>query len=301
MMTSRLEPRRSSTTVSAQAVHLPARAGVGLKAQHFRQIVETWPDLGFFEIHAENFMVDGGPFHYYLARIRERYPLSIHGVGLSIGGESPLDSTHLDKLAHLLGRYSPQSFSEHLAWSSHGEVFLNDLLPIPYTPQTLHRVCDHINQVQDRLQRRMLLENPATYVESSASSMGETEFIDEVVYRTGCGLLLDINNVHVSCVNHGLDPHVYIDALPLGAVSEIHLAGFVREHDAHGDLLLIDSHSTAVDQLVWDLYASTLGRIGPTPTLIERDSDIPAFDVLLEEARHAEYLLRRSMAEMVEA
>ncbi len=301
MKTSRFEPRRNGTTASAQAAHLPARAGVGLKPQHFRQIVETWPDLGFFEIHAENFMVDGGPFHHYLARIRERYPLSIHGVGLSIGGESPLDSTHLDKLARLLERYEPQSFSEHLAWSSHGDVFLNDLLPVPYTPQTLQRVCDHINQVQDRLNRRMLLENPATYVEFAASSMAETEFIGEVVRRTGCGLLLDVNNVHVSCVNHGLDPHVYIDALPLGAVGEIHLAGFAREHDAHGDPLLIDSHSTAVDQLVWDLYAFTLGRVGPAPTLIERDSDIPAFDVLLEEARHAEHLLHQPMAERVEA
>lgn len=292
---------RCGTTASAQAINLPARAGVGLKPQHFRQIVETWPDLGFFEIHAENFMVDGGPFHHYLTRIREQYPLSIHGVGLSIGGESPLDSAHLDNLARLLERYDPQSFSEHLAWSSHGEVFLNDLLPVPYTPQTLQRVCGHIDQVQDRLNRRMLLENPATYVEFAASSMAETEFIGEVVRRTGCGLLLDVNNVHVSCVNHDRDPHDYIAALPLGAVGEIHLSGFAREHDAHGDPLLIDSHSTAVDQLVWDLYATTLGQIGPAPTLIERDSDIPAFDVLLEEARHAEHLLRQPVAEVVGA
>jgi uncharacterized protein (UPF0276 family) len=301
MMTPRFEPRRSGATASAQAVHLPPRAGVGLKPGHFRQIVETWPDLGFFEIHAENYMVDGGPFHHYLTRIREHYPLSIHGVGLSIGGESPLDSAHLDRLARLLERYDPQAFSEHLAWSSHGDVFLNDLLPVPYTPQTLQRVCDHIDQVQTHLKRRMLLENPATYVEFAASSMAETEFIGEVVRRTGCGLLLDVNNVYVSCINHGRDPQAYIDALPLGAVGEIHLAGFARERDALGDPLLIDSHGTAVDQAVWDLYASTLERVGPAPTLIERDSDIPAFDVLLEEAMHAERLLHLPMAEAMEA
>jgi uncharacterized protein (UPF0276 family) len=301
MMPSRSEQRRSGATACAQATSLPPRAGVGLKPEHFRQIVETSPDLGFFEVHAENFMVDGGPFHHYLTRIRERYPLSIHGVGLSIGGESPLDTAHLDKLARLLERYSPQAFSEHLAWSSHGEVFLNDLLPVPYTPQTLQRVCDHIDQVQSHLKRRMLLENPATYVEFSASSMAETEFIGEVVRRTGCGLLLDVNNVYVSCINHGRDPHAYITALPLGRVGEIHLAGFAREHDANGDPLLIDSHSTAVAQAVWDLYATTLGRVGPAPTLIERDSDIPAFDVLLEEAWHAERLMRLTMAEAVEA
>lgn len=300
-MTSRFKPKRSGASACAEAARLPLRSGIGLKPEHFRQIVETWPDLGFFEIHAENFMVDGGPFHHYLTRIRERYPLSIHGVGLSIGGESPLDSAHLDRLARLLERYDPQSFSEHLAWSSHGDVFMNDLLPVPYTPQTLQRVCDHIDQVQTHLKRRMLLENPATYVEFAASSMAETEFIGEIIRRTDCGLLLDVSNVHVSCVNHGRDPLATIDALPLGAVGEIHLAGFAREHDGHGDPLLIDSHGTAVDQAVWDLYASTLDRIGPVPTLIERDSDIPAFDVLLQEARHAEHLLRLPLAKAVNA
>jgi uncharacterized protein (UPF0276 family) len=300
-MTSRFEPERSGVPACAEPASLPLRSGIGLKPEHFRRIVETWPDLGFFEIHAENYLVDGGPFHHYLTRIRERYPLSIHGVGLSIGGESPLDTGHLDQLARLLERYDPQSFSEHLAWSSHGDVFLNDLLPVPYTPQTLQRVCGHIDQVQTHLKRRMLLENPATYVEFAASSMAEPEFIGEVIRRTGCGLLLDVSNVYVSCINHGRDPHAYLGALPLGAVGEIHLAGFARERDALGDPLLIDSHGTAVDQAVWDLYASTLERVGPAPTLIERDSDIPAFDVLLQEARHAEHLLRLPMAEAVNA
>ncbi len=278
-------------TACAQATSLPPRSGVGLKAEHFRQIVDTWPDLGFFEIHAENYMVDGGPFHHYLTRIRARYPLSIHGVGLSIGGETPLDGAHLGKLAALIERYAPQSFSEHLAWSSHGGVFLNDLLPVPYNAQTLQRVCDHIDQVQAHLKRRMLLENPATYVEFAASSMAETEFIGEVLRRTGCGLLLDVNNVYVSCINHNRNPYTTIRALPLDAVGEIHLAGFAHEHDAAGDPLLIDSHGSPVAHEVWRLYEYALDRVGPVATLIERDNDIPPFDVLLGEACRAEHLL----------
>ncbi|MEO8995931.1 MAG: DUF692 domain-containing protein [Nitrosospira sp.] len=278
-------------TACAQATSLPLRSGVGLKAEHFRQIVDTWPDLGFFEIHAENYMVDGGPFHHYLTRIRARYPLSIHGVGLSIGGETPLDGAHLGKLAALIERYAPQSFSEHLAWSSHGGVFLNDLLPVPYNAQTLQRVCDHIDQVQAHLKRRMLLENPATYVEFAASSMAETEFIGEVLRRTGCGLLLDVNNVYVSCINHNRNPYTTIRALPLDAVGEIHLAGFAHEHDAAGDPLLIDSHGSPVAHEVWRLYEYALDRVGPVATLIERDNDIPPFDVLLGEACRAEHLL----------
>jgi len=203
------------------AVTLPARGGVSLKPEHFRAIVETWPDIGFFEVHAENYMVAGGPFHHYLTRIRERYPLSIHGVGLSIGGEGPLDEAHLDRLAALLDRYQPESFSEHLAWSSHGGVFLNDLLPVPYHRGTLDRVCAHIDRVQSRLRRTMLLENPATYVEFDSSTMSETEFIAEVLRRTGCGLLLDVNNAHVACTNHGRDPYAYIRTLPLDRVDAV--------------------------------------------------------------------------------
>lgn len=270
---------------------LPARGGVGLKPEHFKEILASAPDLGFFEVHAENYMVDGGPFHHYLNRIRENYCLSIHGVGLSIGGESALDEAHLDRLARLLDRYQPESFSEHLAWASHGEVFLNDLLPLPYDPATLDRVCNHIDQVHDRLKRPMLLENPATYLEFAASTMAETEFIAEIIRRTGCGLLLDVNNVYVSCVNHHRDPHAYIRALPLDAVGQIHLAGFARDTDAAGDPLLIDSHGAPVAQVVWDLYAFALELLGPTPTLIERDNDIPAFPVLLAEAHRAEAIM----------
>ncbi|MBI4997184.1 MAG: DUF692 domain-containing protein [Rhodocyclales bacterium] len=270
---------------------LPARGGVGLKPEHFRDVVDTWPDLGFFEVHAENYMVAGGPFHHYLTRIRERYPLSIHGVGLSIGSEGPLDEAHLDRLAALLDRYQPESFSEHLAWSSHGSVFLNDLLPVPYHRGTLDRVCAHVDRVQSRLKRTMLLENPATYVEFDSSTMSEAEFIGEVLRRTGCRLLLDVNNAYVSCTNHGRDPYAYIRALPLDRVGEIHLAGFAQDLDAAGDPLLIDSHGSPVAQVVWDLYHHTLEHLGPMATLIERDNDVPAFAVLFAEARQAERVM----------
>jgi uncharacterized protein (UPF0276 family) len=274
-----------------RACTLPARSGLGLKPEHFHSILETLPDLGFFEIHAENYMVEGGPYHHYLAKIRSHYPLSIHGVGLSIGAEAGLDEAHLDRLAALIKRYEPQSFSEHLAWSSHGGVFLNDLLPLPYHAETLHRVCAHIDRVQERLQRRMLLENPATYVEFADSTFGEADFIGELVRRTGCGLLLDVSNVHVSCVNHGRDPQAFITALPLAATGQIHLAGFARDVDAAGDPLLIDSHGAAVADEVWRLYRFALEMLGPVPTLIERDNDVPAFPVLLAEARKAEAML----------
>ena len=271
---------------------LPVRAGVGLKPQHFRDVLDARPDIGFFEVHAENYMVDGGPFHYFLSRIRELYPLSLHGVGLSIGGEGPLDETHLDRLAALIARYEPASFSEHLAWSSHGDVFFNDLLPVPYDHATLARVCEHIDRVQERLRRRMLLENPSTYVEFAASLMSEAQFLREVLQRTGCGLLLDVNNVHVSCVNHGRDAWAFIESLPLDAVGEIHLAGFARDQDASGAPLLIDSHGTPVDDAVWKLYERVIARMGPVPTLLERDNQVPSLATLLTEAQRADDLLR---------
>lgn len=267
---------------------LPTRAGLGLKPEHFRDILESGPDIGFFEVHAENYMVPGGPMHYYLAQIREHYPLSLHGVGLSIGADAPLDKTHLDALAVLIDRYAPQVFSEHLAWSSHGDFFLNDLLPLPYTATTLNRVCDHIDQVQTHLGCRMLLENPATYLEFSTSTLSETDFISEVIRRTGCGLLLDVSNAYVSCINHHREPGAYIRALPLDRAEQIHLGGFAAQADANGDPLLIDSHSAPVAQDVWALYTDVLEHTGPIATLIERDNDIPPFDVLLAEARLAE-------------
>jgi uncharacterized protein len=279
--------------VSANYRPLPARAGLGLKSAHVRHILDTLPDLGFFEVHAENYLVDGGPLHHFLNRIREHYPLSIHGVGLSIGGEAALDLNHLNQLSQLINRYSPHSFSEHLAWSSHGDVFLNDLLPIVYDAATLHRVCDHIDQVQSHLKRPMLLENPATYIEFATSTMPETALISEIVRRTGCGLLLDINNVYVTCTNHHLNPSTYIEQLPLESVGEIHLAGFAQEQDSFGDPLLIDSHGSPVDQAVWRLYESALARLGPIASLLERDNDVPDFAVLFEECTRADQLLGR--------
>ena len=282
-----LHPATQATVSS-----LPQRAGLGLKTEHFRQVLKEQPDIGFFEVHAENYMVAGGPFHHYLGLIREQYPLSLHGVGLSIGAEGPLDQQHLKRLAALIERYQPQSFSEHLAWSSHGPVFLNDLLPLAYDRPTLDRVCEHIDQVQVTLRRPMLLENPATYLEFRQSSMAEAEFIREVIRRTGCGLLLDVNNVYVSCINHRRDPLAYIDALPLHAVGEIHLAGFAEDTDSLGDRLLIDDHGAPIDNAVWALYLRLLERIGATATLIERDNQVPAFSVLQAEARQADELLQ---------
>lgn len=271
---------------------LPARAGLGLKLQHLRDALDTRPDIGFFEVHAENFMVDGGPLLAWLERIRNHYPLTLHGVALSIGGFSPLDAIHLDRLAALARRYEPAVVSEHLAWSSHDGVYFNDLLPLAYDRPTLDRVCAHVDQVQDRLQRQLLLENPATYVAFNTSTMAEADFITEVIRRTGCGLLLDVNNVHVSCTNHGLDTLAYLDALPLHAVGQMHLAGFTAEQDELGAPLLIDSHGAPVDETVWALYRAALERVGPVGSLLERDNDVPPLATLVAEARRADSLLR---------
>jgi len=267
-------------------------AGVGLKPQHLGALRQGPAAVDFFEVHAENYMVAGGPFPAHLQWVRERWPLSIHGVGLSIGGDAPLDATHLDRLAALLRRFEPRWFSEHLAWSSHGGHFFNDLLPLPYDLPTLLRVCDHIDQVQHRLQRRLLLENPSTYLAFSASTMDEGGFLHEVVRRTGCGLLLDVNNAFVSAVNHGQDPLAWVASLPLQAVGEIHLAGHAQDRDAAGDPLLIDDHGSPVRDEVWQLFADTVSRIRPVPTLIERDNNVPPLAALLREAEQARKLLR---------
>ena len=271
-------------------------AGVGLKAAHVAALMERGPagflgGAGFVEVHAENYMVDGGPMLRHLERVRASWPLSIHGVGLSIGGDGPLDLDHLDRLDRLLTRFEPRWFSEHLAWSSHGGHWFNDLLPLPYDPATLNRVCDHVDQVQERLRRQMLLENPSTYLGYAGSTMDEGTFLAEVVRRTGCALLLDVNNAHVSGVNHGNDPWRLIDtltqALPASAVAEIHLAGFAEDRDGAGDRLLIDHHGAAVDRAVWSLYERTIARLGPVPTLIERDNHVPPLSALEAEAQQA--------------
>lgn len=289
------ETTLSGASLTKQIASQSLIVGLGLKPQHFQQIIQENPPLAFFEIHAENYFVDGGAFHARLSNICERYPLSIHGVGLSIGGESPIDVSHLKRLKSLIGRYPLSWFSEHLAWSSHGTNFLNDLLPVPYHAETLQRVCDHIDQIQSHLQLRMLLENPSTYVEFSNSTMSETEFINTVIQRTGCGLLLDINNVYVSCINHHRDPLNYVQSLHLNAVSEIHLAGFTQDADSLGAPLLIDSHSTPIAEQVWNLYEQTIRLTGPIATLIERDGDIPSFHTLLKECLLAQSIIESSL------
>jgi uncharacterized protein (UPF0276 family) len=275
---------------------LPSRAGVGLKPEHTRSILETGPDIGWFEIHAENYMGEGGPPHHYLSAIRARYPVSLHGVGLSIGGSAPLDREHLGRLKALIARYQPALFSEHLAWSSHDNVYLNDLLPLPYTTETLDRVCEHIDEVQETLGRRMLLENPSTYVVFAGAAMTEIEFLREIVRRTGCALLLDVNNVFVQSVNHGFDASAFIDEFPIEHVGEIHLGGHAADSDDDGAPLLIDDHGRQVADPVWALYAHALARSGPKPTLIEWDNDVPRWDVLFGEAKRADRIItdRRS-------
>ena len=270
---------------------LPARPGLGLKPQHYAQIIAERPDLGFFEVHAENYMGAGGPPHRYLTAICEAYALSLHGVGLSIGGEGPLDATHLQRLRALVDRYQPASFSEHLAWSSHDATYLNDLLPLPYTARTLGRVVEHVDQVQQALGRRMLLENPSTYVLFAESTIDEVDFLDAVATRTGCGLLLDVNNVMVSAVNHRLDPNAYIARFPIHHVGEIHLAGYDETTDDAGERLLIDAHGSRVRADVFHLYRTTIARTGPLPTLIEWDNDVPTFDVLMDEVRLVDAVL----------
>jgi uncharacterized protein (UPF0276 family) len=265
--------------------------GAGLKHEHAAEIFGGVRRVDFFEIHAENYMGAGGPPHHLLHRIRQDYPISLHGVGLSIGGAGPLNSQHLRRLQNLVETYQPALFSEHLAWSSHDGVFLNDLLPLPYNETTLAHVCSHIDDVQDALGMRMLLENPSTYVAFATSTMSEIDFLRAVVKRTGCGLLLDVNNVYVSAVNSGFDAEAYIDAFPVGHVGEFHLAGFAEDQDSSGARLLIDAHGCPVNERVWRLYRRALGRACHAPTLIEWDNDVPAFSVVAAEVNRARDIL----------
>ena len=270
---------------------LPRRAGAGFKPEHFAAIIAEPQPIGFFEVHAENYMGAGGPPHAQLGRLREDYALSVHGVGLSIGSMQPLDRAHLARLKTLCERYRPESFSEHLAWSTHDSVFLSDLLPLPYTQETLDRVADHIDEVQETLGRQMLLENPATYVLFSESTIEETAFLAELARRTGCGLLLDVNNVFVAATNHNLDPGDYIARFPLEAVREIHLSGHSETVDELGAPLLIDSHDMPVKDPVWVLYETVISRTGPVASLIEWDNDVPAWPVLRGEAAAAQRMI----------
>lgn len=274
---------------------LPPGVGAGLKTCHLDDILAGSPAVAFFEVHAENYMVDGGPFHEHLAAIRERYALSVHGVGLSIGGASAPSKTHLQRLRRLLERHPPAQFSEHLAWSSHDTWHLNDLLPVIYNHTTCQRVCEHVHAVQDALGRRLLLENPSTYLQHEQNHLHETDFLCEVLSRTGCGLLLDVNNTYVSCVNRGERATKWLDRMldmiPHEWIGEIHLAGHARDVDAAGDTLLIDHHGQPVDEAVWQLYAQVIARVGrPVPTLIEWDNNVPTWATLLQEVERAHQL-----------
>jgi uncharacterized protein (UPF0276 family) len=266
---------------------LPNAAGVGYKPQHFQQLQDDPGPVRWLEIHAENYMGDGGRPLAQLKALSEKFAMSVHGVGLSIGGEDPLDQDHLARLKRLCDWINPASFSEHLAWSTHDATFMNDLLPLPYTPETLARVAGHINQVQDHLGRQMLLENPSSYLVFAESILSETDFLSELTHRTSCGLLLDVNNVFISSTNLKLSPRAYIDAYPTDKVGEIHVGGHDEDQDEHGAPLLIDSHGKPVVDPVWALLEYAIAQTGPKPVLVEWDNDVPDWPVLRDEARRA--------------
>lgn len=274
-------------------------AGTSLKHEHLQSILVDDTQSGFFEVHAENYMGAGGPPHDALTRVRRDYPVSLHGVCMSIGGPQPLDRAHLERFKSLVDRYGPALVSEHLAWSTHNTTYFNDLLPLPYTPATLARVADHIDEVQEMIGRPILLENPSTYVVFPESTMSETEFIRALAQRTGCGLLLDVNNVFVSATNHGYSALTYLADFPLDHVGEIHLAGHATQADDEGDLLLIDSHDGPVADAVWKLFEIVIGQCGPIPTLVEWDSAIPDWPILKAEAIAAQAILDRHSKELM--
>lgn len=265
--------------------------GTSFKHEHLQAILEDGKQDGFFEVHAENYMGAGGPPHDALEKIRRDHPVSLHGVAMSIGGPQSLDQNHLARFSALVQRYEPALVSEHLAWSTHETTYFNDLLPLPYTETTLRRVGEHIEEVQQAIGRRILLENPSTYVLFRESTMSETDFIRAVVQRTGCGLLLDVNNVFVSATNHGFSALDYLSDFPIEHVGEIHLAGHAEQIDDEGDRLLIDSHDGPVADAVWKLFEIVLRSSGPIPTLVEWDGNIPDWSVLKAEADAARKIL----------
>jgi uncharacterized protein (UPF0276 family) len=273
------------------AMPIGGLAGTSFKHEHLPAILAEGTQRGFFEVHAENYMGAGGPPHRALEAIRRDHPVSLHGVCMSIGGPQPLDKAHLTRFRNLVARYEPALVSEHLAWSTHQTTYFNDLLPLPYTAATLGRVCDHIDEVQEAIGRPLLLENPSTYVTFRESTMSETSFVRAVARRTGCGLLLDINNVFVFATNHGFSAREYLADFPLSLVGEIHLAGHAEQLDDEGCPLLIDSHDGPVADTVWKLFEIVIGKCGPIPTLVEWDSKIPDWPILKAEAAAAQAIL----------
>ena len=276
---------------AVSAASIPVRAGIGLRAPHHHEILAAAPAVGWLEAHSENYFADGGPAIAALERARERYPVSLHGVGLSLGSTDLLDVEHLRKLKALIARVEPGLVSEHLSWSSVNGRFLNDLLPLPYTEESLRHVCARVCEVQEHLNRQILVENISSYYLFAHSTIPEWEFVAAVAQRTGCGLLLDVNNIFVSATNHQFDPSQYLQAIPVQAVGEIHLAG----HESNGELL-VDTHSRPVCDAVWALYRHAIRRIGEVPTLIEWDNDLPELSVLVAEAHKADVIWREARA-----
>lgn len=276
-------------TILDSRVPMPASAGIGLRAQHHLHVLSQAPRVAWFEAHSENYFADGGAQVESLMRIRTRYPLSLHGVGLSLGSTDPLDRRHLDKLRRAVARFEPALVSEHLSWSSVGDRFANDLLPLPYTEEALRHASERVSAVQDFLGRQILIENVSSYLQFRASSLTEWEFLSGVAQESGCGILLDLNNIYVAACNHGFECRDYLEGVPPGAVQELHLAGHTRI-ELEGEELLVDTHGTPVSEAVWAIYCDALQRFGDVPTLIEWDTDIPAFDVLQAQADHADAL-----------
>jgi uncharacterized protein (UPF0276 family) len=275
----------------ASNAHLSLRAGIGLRAPHYREVLHERPAVGWLEVHSENYFSRGGQGLHFLEQAREHYPVSLHGVGLSLGSAEGLSRDHLHRLKALVDRFSPALVSDHLCWGVIGGRHLNDLLPLAYTEEALALVCDHVAQTQELLRRQILVENVSSYLQFCESSIPEWEFVAHVAARTGCGILLDVNNIYVSSVNHGFDPLRYLDAIPPAAVQEIHLAGFDRVRLDAGGEVLIDTHGRQVAGPVWNLYGEALSRVGPVPTLIEWDTDVPALAVLVGEAEKAQAIL----------
>ena len=270
---------------------LPSRAGIGLRAPHYREILATQPSIGWMEVHSENYFGAGGQPLHYLEAIRAHYPISLHGVGMSLGSADGIDRQHLQRLKQLIRRIEPAVVSEHLCWGAIGGLHLNDLLPLPCTEESLAVVCSHVDEVQEFLGRQILVENVSSYLQFSGSCMAEWDFVAGVAQRTGCGLVLDVNNIYVSAVNHGFDPQCYLRGIPPAVVQEIHLAGFDE-----GEFCLIDTHGKPVSDEVWVLYRNALARFGAVPTLIEWDTDLPQLDVLLGEAAMADRYLESCRA-----
>lgn len=287
---------RASASVSPERGPIPAKAGIGLRFQHHETIAEARPDIAWLEVHSENYMGGGTPLRY-LNAIRQHYPISLHGVGLSLGSAEGLDTDHLKRLRALIDRVEPSLVSEHLSWSVVHGHYLADLLPLPMTEEALEVACRHVNQAQTALRRRLLVENPSSYLQYRHSTIPEWEFLATIARRTGCGILCDVNNIYVSACNHGWNASAYLAALPSAAIGEIHLAGHSIRQLENGVTLRIDDHASRVPPEVWLLYQEALAVFGPIPTLIEWDNNVPALETLLDEADRAAALLDTIKAE----